>query len=77
MVTAAKPNDLGIEDENQIKFITNSCEMIYVYALLWSCGGNVDSTGRIGYDKLLKETIEDVNSKNGFSIPIPEESYYN
>lgn len=51
--------------------------MIYVYALLWSCGGNVDSAGRIGYDKLLKETIEDVNSKNGFSIPIPEESYYN
>lgn len=34
----------------------------------------MDTEGRVNFDKLLKEIIMDINTKNGFKIPIPSES---
>jgi hypothetical protein len=42
--------------------------------MVWSVGGNVDSEGRVNYDKLLKETMVDANAKHGFNVPIPSDS---
>jgi len=76
LVVGAKPNELGVTDEAAVANLTKACEMIFIYALTWSVGGNVDTEGRVNFDKLLKETIADVNTKNGFKVPIPSESYY-
>lgn len=74
IVAGAKPNELGVVDENQVTLISNACEMIFIYAMVWSVGGNVDSEGRVNYDKLLKETMVDANAKHGFNVPIPSDS---
>lgn len=74
LVAGAKPNELNVVDEAMVASLTKACEMIFIYSLTWTIGGNVDTEGRVNFDKLLKEIILDINTKNGFKIPIPSES---
>jgi len=63
-------------DPKEIDKITSAVETIFVYAVTWSIGGNTDLAGRKNFNTLLKEVMQECNSRNSTTIPIPEDSYY-
>jgi len=63
-------------DPKEIDKITSAVETIFVYSVTWSIGGNTDLAGRKNFNTLLKEVMQECNSRNSTTIPIPEDSYY-
>jgi hypothetical protein len=47
-------------------------DIIFVYALTWSLGGNLDADSRNTFSTILKETITKLNTEKGWKVPIPE-----
>jgi len=64
------------KDDKEVDKIINAIETIYLYAVTWSIGGNTDLEGRKSFSRILKEIMKECNEKNGTTIPIPEDSYY-
>lgn len=52
--------------------LTACVDILFVYAVTWSIGGNLDSDGRLQFSTILKETVEKVNTDKGWKVPIPE-----
>lgn len=72
LVSKANPDDYGDVKKEFVDMFTTCVDMIFVYAVTWSIGGNLDSEGRTQFSLILKETINKINTDKGWTVPVPE-----
>jgi len=72
LVRKVIPNEFGEVDKHEIKRIIECTELIFIFTIVWSFGGNLDEEGRKTFNLDLVKIVKEVNEKNQDGKELPE-----